>query len=70
MRKMNRYLLLADGAAVFHSAYVAFVTIGFALITAGIVMRWEWVLWPIVSPHPPPSSSTPLALSHYYTAPN
>jgi len=29
--------------AVFHAAYVAFVTIGFALIAAGIVMRWEWV---------------------------
>jgi uncharacterized protein DUF2784 len=42
MRKMNRYLLLADGVAVFHAAYVAFVTIGFALIAAGIVMRWEW----------------------------
>src|SRR5216684_8911763 len=36
MRKMNRYLLLADGVAVFHAAYVAFVTIGFALIAAGI----------------------------------
>src|SRR5713101_6009461 len=43
MRKMNRYLLLADGVAVFHAAYVAFVTIGFALIAAGIAMRWEWV---------------------------
>jgi len=32
--KMNRYLLLADGVAVFHAAYVAFVTIGFALIAA------------------------------------
>src|ERR1700732_1377542 len=40
---MNRYLLLADGVAVFHAAYVAFVTIGFALIAAGIAMRWEWV---------------------------
>jgi hypothetical protein len=43
MCKMNRYLLLADGVAVFHAAYVAFVTIGFALIAAGIAMRWEWV---------------------------
>ena len=25
MRKMNRYLLLADGVVVFHAAYVAFV---------------------------------------------
>ncbi len=40
---MNRYLLLAEGVAVFHAAYVAFVTIGFALIAAGIAMRWEWV---------------------------
>jgi hypothetical protein len=43
MRKMNRYLLLADGVAVLHAAYVAFVTIGFALIAAGIVMHREWV---------------------------
>ncbi len=40
---MNRYLLLADGVAVFHAAYVAFVTIGFALIAAGIARGWEWV---------------------------
>jgi len=40
---MNRYLLLADGVAVLHAAYVAFVTIGLALIAAGIAMRWEWV---------------------------
>jgi hypothetical protein len=40
---MNRYLLLADGVAVFHAAYVAFVTIGFALIASGIAMRWKWV---------------------------
>ena len=43
MLKMNRYLLLPDGVAVFHAAYVAFVTIGLALIAAGIVVRWEWV---------------------------
>src|SRR5713226_9104625 len=43
MRKMNRYLLLADGVAVFHAANVAFVTIGFALIVAGLAMHWEWV---------------------------
>jgi hypothetical protein len=40
---MNRYLLLADGVAVFHAAYVAFVAIGFALIAAGLAMHWEWV---------------------------
>jgi Protein of Unknown function (DUF2784) len=40
---MNRYLLLVDGVAVLHAAYIAFVTIGFALIAAGIAMRWEWV---------------------------
>jgi hypothetical protein len=40
---MNHYLLLADGVAVFHAAYVAFVTIGFMLIAIGITMRWEWV---------------------------
>jgi hypothetical protein len=34
MCKMDRYLLRADGVAVFHNAYVAFVTIGFALIAA------------------------------------
>jgi hypothetical protein len=28
---------------VLHAAYVGFVTIGFALIAAGIVMHWEWV---------------------------
>jgi hypothetical protein len=38
---MNRYLLLADVVAVFHAAYVAFVTIGFALIAAGIAMGWN-----------------------------
>src|SRR5271169_2872038 len=43
MRKMNDYLLLADTVAVFHAAYVAFVTIGFVLIAIGIAMRWEWV---------------------------
>jgi Protein of Unknown function (DUF2784) len=43
MCKMNHYLLLADGVAVFHAAYVALVTIGLALIAAGIAMRWEWV---------------------------
>ena len=42
MCKMNSYLLLADGVAVFHAAYVGFVTIGLALIAAGIAMRWEW----------------------------
>jgi hypothetical protein len=42
MLKMNRYPLLADGVAVFHAAYVVFVAIGFALIAAGIAMRWEW----------------------------
>jgi Protein of Unknown function (DUF2784) len=40
---MNRYLLLADGVALFHAAYVAFVAIGFALIAAGIAMQWQWV---------------------------
>jgi hypothetical protein len=40
---MNRYLLLADGVAVFQAAYVAFVTIGSALIASGIAMRWKWV---------------------------
>ena len=40
---MNHYLLLADLVAVFHAAYVAFVTIGFVLIAIGIAMRWEWV---------------------------
>jgi hypothetical protein len=39
----DRFALLADGVAVFHGAYVAFVAIGFALIAAGIAMRWEWV---------------------------
>jgi hypothetical protein len=43
MLKMNRYLLLADAVAVLHFAYVAFVTIGFALIAIGIAMRWKWV---------------------------
>src|SRR6266446_8282808 len=43
MRKMNHYLLLANAVAVFHAAYVAFVTIGFVLIAIGIAMRWEWV---------------------------
>jgi Protein of Unknown function (DUF2784) len=43
MRKINRDLLLADGVALLHAAYVAFVTIGFALIAAGIVMHREWV---------------------------
>jgi hypothetical protein len=43
MRKMNRYLLLADGVAVVHAAYVAFVAFGFALIAAGLAMHWEWV---------------------------
>jgi Protein of Unknown function (DUF2784) len=40
---MNRYLLLADAVATIHGAYVAFVTVGFALIAIGIAMRWEWV---------------------------
>ena len=40
---MNRYLLLTDAVAVLHAAYIAFVTIGFALIAIGIAMRWEWV---------------------------
>jgi hypothetical protein len=40
---MNRYLLLADAVAVLHGAYVAFVTVGFALIVIGIAMRGEWV---------------------------
>jgi hypothetical protein len=43
MRTMNRHQLLADAVAVLHFAYVAFVTIGFALITIGIAMGWEWV---------------------------
>jgi hypothetical protein len=43
MRKMNHYLILADGVTVLHTAYVAFVTIGFALIAIGIAMRSEWV---------------------------
>jgi uncharacterized protein DUF2784 len=41
--KMNRYLLLADAVAVLHAAYVALVTIGYALIVIGIAMRREWV---------------------------
>jgi Protein of Unknown function (DUF2784) len=40
---MNRYLLLAHAVAVFRAAYVALVTIGFALIAIGIAKRWEWV---------------------------
>ena len=40
---MNRYLLLADAVVVLHTASVAFVTTGFALIAIGIAMRWEWV---------------------------
>jgi hypothetical protein len=38
---MNRYLLLADAVATIHGAYVAFVTVGFALIAIGIAMRWD-----------------------------
>jgi hypothetical protein len=37
------FLLLADGVAVVHAAYVAFVAIGFALIVAGLAMHWDWV---------------------------
>jgi hypothetical protein len=33
------YLILADTVAMLHAAYVAFVTIGFALIAIGIAMR-------------------------------
>jgi uncharacterized protein DUF2784 len=39
---MNFYILLADLVAVVHTAFVAFVVIGFALIIAGLVMRREW----------------------------
>jgi len=39
---MNHFLLMANVVAVLHAAYVMFVTIGFALIVIGMVMRWEW----------------------------
>lgn len=44
---MNLEVLLADAVGVTHAIYIAFIAIGFALILAGIVMRWEWVrgLW-------------------------
>ena len=40
---MDHCLILSDIVAVLHAAYVAFVTLGFALIAIGIAMRWEWV---------------------------
>lgn len=40
---MNRYVLIADAVALAHAAYAIFVVAGFALIVAGIIMRWRWV---------------------------
>ena len=41
------YLFLADIISIVHLGYVAFVVLGFILIVAGIIFRWNWVrnLW-------------------------
>jgi hypothetical protein len=40
---MNVYVILANLVAIFHSAYIAFVLGGFALIVVGAVRRWQWI---------------------------
>src|ERR1700689_954096 len=37
------YRLLADLIVAIHSAYVAFVVVGQALILVGLLRRWRWV---------------------------
>jgi hypothetical protein len=37
------YHLLADLVAVIHTAYIAFVVLGFILIIVGVAMKWRWV---------------------------
>ena len=39
---MNRYVPLADLVAVLHTAYIAFVVGGLALIVLGAFRRWQW----------------------------
>jgi len=36
------YRLLADGIALLHFAFLAFVVVGELLILLGIVLRWQW----------------------------
>ncbi len=47
MTKAAWYQALADAVLVLHTAVVAFVVFGFALIIAGNLARWRWVnnLW-------------------------
>ena len=44
---MNRYVPLADLVAVLHTAYIALVVGGLALIVVGAVRRWRWthIFW-------------------------
>src|SRR5262249_48100819 len=44
---MNRYVPLADLVAVLHTAYIAFVVGGLALIVVGAFRRWRrtYILW-------------------------
>jgi hypothetical protein len=37
------YRVLADLVVAVHSAYVAFVVVGFVLILLGVLFRWPWV---------------------------
>src|SRR5215472_12302732 len=39
---MNRYVPLADLVAVLHTAYIAFIVGGLALIVLGAFWRWQW----------------------------
>jgi hypothetical protein len=39
---MNRYVTLADLVALLHTAYIAFVVGGLALIVVGAFRRWRW----------------------------